>query len=604
MKFKCHLLYSIFVVSLSLEAAEIYLTSDIDVDTNFAAENIYFLDGVVSVQPGSTLSIEAGTIIRGLPASETSDGNLSALFVLPGARIVAKGTAKNPIIFTSKDDNLVDVNPENLGDIDGFSYFGGGTRENFANSQLKRWGGLYILGNAFVGEMGTESIYSTDYALGLGPDLRTPFGRVGLINTLTTLLGQAPYPIQRSYDPNDDSGEIEYVSIRYTGDATTYLHRGDPNYMIQPGALTLYGVGALTSITNIEVFNAGDDAYLLWGGSVEPSYLAAFIYGDECFESDCGWNGNLRRIFGYGIYNSSEFFEVSSYPSGSVSMVPSSAEVWFATYIGVNNRRGICVSRGGNLDMKSSYLSFYEDGTTSSDPLYGELGLDVRVSRNRGDGVIQDTNINVYGSSFLTNSSFAYDPYSDPYSEPPYLVGISTDSEIHFSADVYSDNYGLVKSLRTTKGAFAYGENWTNWMIGHHYLGITSAEYVALTLPQEINYTVDSDSDGIPDNHDIYDGLNDALFEYYLQNNVLPNYKTLDDYNTVVAERDAKLTLAEVAELRPGSTMIEVSGNQATIQLQMEESFDLESWEDTGAPANMVVPADTGTKFFRFKMTD
>ena len=85
---------------------------------------------------------------------------------------------------------------------------------------------------------------------------------------------------------------------------------------------------------------------------------------------------------------------------------------------------------------------------------------------------------------------------------------------------------------------------------------------------------------------------------------MLPNYKTLTDYNTVVLERDAKLTLAEVAELRPGSTMIEVSGNQATIQLQMEKSSDLESWEDSGAPSNMVVPADTGTKFFRFKMTD
>jgi len=597
MKFKRLFLYFLFVVSLSLEAAEIYLTSDIDADTNFAAENIYFLDGVVSVQPGSTLTIEAGTIIRGLPASETSDGNLSALFVLPGARIIAKGTAENPIIFTSKDDNLTTVNPENLGDVDGFSYSGGGTRENFANSQLKRWGGLYILGNAFVKEMGTESIYSTDYAFGLGPDLRSPFGRVGLINTLTTLLGSSPYPIQRSYDPNDDSGEIEYVSIRYTGDATTYLHRGDPNYMIQPGALTLYGVGALTNITNIEVFNAGDDAYLLWGGSVEPSYLAAFIFGDECFESDCGWNGNLQRIFGYGIYNSSEFFEVSSYPSGSVSMVPSSAEVWFATYIGVNNRRGINVSRGGYLDMKSSYLSFHEDDSTLSDPIYG---LNVRVSSNRGDVAMQDTGINVYNSSFLTNSSFAYDPNSTS----DYLDGISTDSEIYFSADVYSDNYELVKSLRVTQGAFAYGENWTDWMIGHQHLTSTSAEYVALTLPQEIDYTVDSDSDGIPDNYDIYDGLDDALFEYYLQNNVLPNYKTLTEYNTVVAERDAKLTLAEVAELRPGSTMIEVSGNQATIQLQMEESSDLESWEDTGAPATMVVPADTDTKFFRFKMTD
>ena len=50
--------------------------------------------------------------------------------------------------------------------------------------------------------------------------------------------------------------------------------------------------------------------------------------------------------------------------------------------------------------------------------------------------------------------------------------------------------------------------------------------------------------------------------------------------------------------------MIEVSGSQATVHLQMEESSDLQSWEDAGDPATMTIPADTGTKFFRFKMTD
>ena len=77
-----------------------------------------------------------------------------------------------------------------------------------------------------------------------------------------------------------------------------------------------------------------------------------------------------------------------------------------------------------------------------------------------------------------------------------------------------------------------------------------------------------------------------------------------NEYNSVVAERDAKLTLEEVAELRPGSTMIEVSDNQATVQLQMEESSDLQTWEDTGTPAPMTIPADTDTKFFRFKMAE
>jgi hypothetical protein len=72
----------------------------------------------------------------------------------------------------------------------------------------------------------------------------------------------------------------------------------------------------------------------------------------------------------------------------------------------------------------------------------------------------------------------------------------------------------------------------------------------------------------------------------------------------VVAERDAKLSIEQVKDLRPGSSMIEVSGNQATVQLQMEESSDLQSWEATGTPATMTIPADAETKFFRFKMAE
>ena len=65
-----------------------------------------------------------------------------------------------------------------------------------------------------------------------------------------------------------------------------------------------------------------------------------------------------------------------------------------------------------------------------------------------------------------------------------------------------------------------------------------------------------------------------------------------------------KFSLNEVKDLRPGSKMIEVFGNQAIVQLQMEESSDLQTWEDTGTPATMTIPADTDTKFFRFKMAE
>ena len=127
---------------------------------------------------------------------------------------------------------------------------------------------------------------------------------------------------------------------------------------------------------------------------------------------------------------------------------------------------------------------------------------------------------------------------------------------------------------------------------------------------------IDLDNNGMADGEQITNGLPfpaaDSIIDLAnvyssAEYNFIP-IQVLDygqnEYNSVVAERDAKLTLEEVAELRPGSTMIEVSDNQATVQLQMEESSDLQTWEDTGTPATMTIPADTDTKFFRFKMAE
>ena len=72
---------------------------------------------------------------------------------------------------------------------------------------------------------------------------------------------------------------------------------------------------------------------------------------------------------------------------------------------------------------------------------------------------------------------------------------------------------------------------------------------------------------------------------------------------TAEAERDAKLTLDEVKDLRAGSTMIAVENETATLSMEVEESDDLEIWT-SGSTTTFQVPADSDTKFFRFKMTE
>jgi hypothetical protein len=80
---------------------------------------------------------------------------------------------------------------------------------------------------------------------------------------------------------------------------------------------------------------------------------------------------------------------------------------------------------------------------------------------------------------------------------------------------------------------------------------------------------------------------------------------TQSEYDAVAAERDAKLFIEEVQDLRAGSTMIEIENGQATLTMEVEESSDLANWA-TGAVSTIQIPldAEAGKKFFRFKMTD
>ncbi len=73
------------------------VTGSITANTTWEAKNKYLLKGFVYVENGATLTIQPGTIIRGDKATK------GALIVKPGGKIIAEGTAQNPIVFTSNE---------------------------------------------------------------------------------------------------------------------------------------------------------------------------------------------------------------------------------------------------------------------------------------------------------------------------------------------------------------------------------------------------------------------------------------------------------------------------------------------------------------------
>jgi hypothetical protein len=117
---------------------------------------------------------------------------------------------------------------------------------------------------------------------------------------------------------------------------------------------------------------------------------------------------------------------------------------------------------------------------------------------------------------------------------------------------------------------------------------------------------IDLDSNGMADGEQITNGLPFPAANSIID---LANVYSSAESNLIPIQvldyaSNEKYFPSELKDLRPGSTTIQISENQATVQLQMEESSDLQTWEDKGDPATMTIPADTDTKFFRFKMAD
>jgi len=68
---------------------------NITTNTTWTKNNVYLLNGWVYVKDGATLTIEAGTVIRG---DKTNKGSL---IIEKGAKLIANGTVTEPIVFTS-----------------------------------------------------------------------------------------------------------------------------------------------------------------------------------------------------------------------------------------------------------------------------------------------------------------------------------------------------------------------------------------------------------------------------------------------------------------------------------------------------------------------
>ena len=90
-------------------------------------------------------------------------------------------------------------------------------------------------------------------------------------------------------DPNDDSGNIDYLVILGTG--------AQINSESQYNGVSLYAVGDATSINNLAVINGADDGIEFFGGTVSATNLYFGNNEDDSVDWTEGWNGSITNTY-------------------------------------------------------------------------------------------------------------------------------------------------------------------------------------------------------------------------------------------------------------------------------------------------------------------
>lgn len=304
---------------------QITVSGDITSNATWYANARYFLSGFVYVKNNATLTIEPGTIIKGL------SGTKASLIIERGSKIIAQGTSSDPVIFTSDKP----AGQRASGD----------------------WGGIVICGKA------TTNKHDSGAGVGVAE------GGIG------SLYG--------GIDDADNSGIMQYVRIEFPGIPLTSTANSEIN------GLTMYAVGSGTTIDHIQVSFSGDDSFEWFGGAVGLKYIVALRGLDDDFDTDNGFKGKVQFALGIrdpevADQSGSNGFESDNDADGS-TLTPVTAPVFsnvtlFGPYAvsktNVNSlyKRSMHLRRSTQLSVFNSIFAGWPkglilDGTVGNTPL-------------------------------------------------------------------------------------------------------------------------------------------------------------------------------------------------------------------------------------------
>lgn len=289
-------------------------------DTRWTRDNVYILGRVIFVANGATLTIEPGTVVRGLASTISGYAEEpGSLVVARGGKVIANGTVDAPIIFTTIDDPNVpggmNTIPDSFVNLRGVTiqvtgaerheslalndYTPGGPEGNNGFSKSGDWGGIILSGRGHVSantgstDTNGDGIWDNHAAslqesanqvqnAGVGTDFPE-----GLASGSGSQVLNANLAIYGGTDDNDNSGVLRYVVNRYGGFVLGAAAVGN-----EINGLTLCGIGSGTVLEHIEVYQNKDDGFEWFGGKADSRFLFSSANQDDSFDGDEGFRGN------------------------------------------------------------------------------------------------------------------------------------------------------------------------------------------------------------------------------------------------------------------------------------------------------------------------
>jgi hypothetical protein len=394
------------------------LTGNLATQT-LTADKKYLIKGQVFVKSGVVLTIQPGTVIFGEKRTK------GTLIIDRGGRIEAKGTASQPIVFTS---NQLE------GDRD-----------------RGDWGGLVILGNASCNQV-DPAIEGIDPAVFFG-------GNAANTKSSATV------------NNSENSGTLEYVRVEFAGIELT------PNN--ETNSITLGGVGSGTKMEYVMVSYGGDDGFEWFGGTVNARYLVAHNTWDDDFDVDFGFSGNVQfglavRYPSYADQSGSNIFEcdngpndndVQPYTTGTFSNITGIGPIKSgATTSNGNFQHAIDLRRRTAVSIVNSVFTGMPLGIRMNQPSVvaqyvngrGVLANNIILtpSTNQfliGTGVIQDSVRNIWNRSNAVVAGPATDALNTTLGiSPDLLYGTRTDEQ-----------YGSNPNFAVSTGTITTGASFT-----------------------------------------------------------------------------------------------------------------------------------------------